>query len=51
MLEREESKWVQRDTLSRLDVSGSDMSVAEARMAELLRNHLRQAIQTPPAAK
>jgi len=51
LLEREEHKWVLRDTLSHPDPTGMGMPVVEARLAEMLRNHMLHAIDTAPAAK
>ena len=51
LLEREESKWVQRDTLSHPESSGMGMPVVEVSLAEMLRNQMLHAIDTPPAAK
>jgi hypothetical protein len=51
LLKREESKWVQRDRLAHPDPAGSGMSVADARVAETLRNQLLHAMETAPKAE
>jgi hypothetical protein len=51
LLECEESKWVQRDTLSHPEPTGMGMPVVEARLTEMLRNQMLHAIDTAPEVK
>ncbi|MEK7948973.1 hypothetical protein [Luteolibacter soli] len=50
LLEREESEWVQRDTLAHFYPDGIGMPVATDRLVQALRSQMLHALETAPGA-